>query len=218
MNVFYNKYKSNVYSQNGEDGLINEIFKRLEIKDGWICEFGACDGILNSNTFNLVNKGFNAVYIEPDVTMFNKLNELAKKYDNIYAINCLIDLEDNKLDNVLSNTKIPIDFELLSIDIDSFDYHVWQSVEKYNPKVVIIEIDSSADVNDENQIYNPPNYMYSGFKPTLELGKKKGYSFVCHSGNMIFVRNDLYDKLNLPEIKHPLDNFRWHWQKKIVYN
>ena len=40
-NVFYNTYKKNVYSQNGEDGIIEEILKRFNITSGWVCEFGA---------------------------------------------------------------------------------------------------------------------------------------------------------------------------------
>lgn len=216
MNSFYNKYKSNVYSQNGEDGLIQELFKRLKISNGWVCEFGACDGVLNSNTFFLVNKGFNAVYIEPDKTMYEKLEELSKSYNTINPINSLIDLQENTLDKVLSETKIPEDFDLLSIDIDSYDYQVWDSLKNYNPKVVLIEIDSAADVRDPNHIYNPPQYMYTGFKPMLELGLSKGYKFVCHTGNMIFVREDLYDMLDLKEPEDPLDNFSWNWQPKKI--
>ena len=209
MNEFYNKYKSNVYSQNGEDGLIKELFKRLGISKCWVCEFGACDGVLNSNTFNLVLQGFNAVYIEPDKMMYEKLEQLSKSHSNIICVNSLIDLQENTLDNVLSNTQIPQDFDLLSIDIDSYDYQVWDSLTNYNPKVVIIEIDSAADVRNPNHIYNPPEYMYTGFKPMLELGISKGYKFVCHSGNMIFVREDLYNNLGFKEYEDSLDNFSW---------
>ena len=36
-NNFYNTYARDVYSQNGEDGIIEEILKRLDIKNGWVC-------------------------------------------------------------------------------------------------------------------------------------------------------------------------------------
>lgn len=50
---FYEKYKKSFYSQWGEEGIILEILKRLDISinDKWICEFGAWDGIKFSNTY-----------------------------------------------------------------------------------------------------------------------------------------------------------------------
>ena len=52
----FQKYRKNFFSQNGEDGVISEILKRLNLKskEKWCCEFGAWDGIHGSNTFNLV--------------------------------------------------------------------------------------------------------------------------------------------------------------------
>ena len=72
-NLFYNRYAKDVHSQNGEDGIVEELLKRLNINSGWVCEFGAWDGIHLSNTFNLVQKGFNAVFIEGDPVKFKDL-------------------------------------------------------------------------------------------------------------------------------------------------
>ena len=52
--MFLEKYKKNFYSQSGEDGIINEILKRLDLysrKNKWCCEFGAWDGKQSSNTY-----------------------------------------------------------------------------------------------------------------------------------------------------------------------
>jgi hypothetical protein len=89
-----NKYKKNIHSQNGEDGIIQEILIRLNIKNdlnSWCCEFGACDGIRLSNTFFLVKKGWKAVYIESDRNYYYKLLNTASEYKNIYPINSLVD-------------------------------------------------------------------------------------------------------------------------------
>ncbi len=73
-NNFYNQYQSNVYSQNGEDGVIEELLKCLEIDNGWVCEFGAQDGKHLSNTFRLIEtKRFNGVFIEGDSEKFKDL-------------------------------------------------------------------------------------------------------------------------------------------------
>ena len=136
-NLFYNKYNKNIHSQNGEDGIIEELLKRLEINTGWVCEFGAWDGIYLSNTFNLVQKQFNAVFIEGDNTKIIDLLNTQKEYNNILAINKYVEHDvtsNNSLDNILKTTQTPYDFDILSINIDSFDYQVWDSLTNYKPK------------------------------------------------------------------------------------
>jgi len=211
-NHFYNTYSRNVYSQNGEDGIIEELLKRLDINNGWVCEFGAWDGVYLSNTFNLVEKGFNAVFIEGDIDKYNDLLNTVQKYKNIIPLNAFVDYNDtqNSLDNLLKKTNIPIDFDILSIDIDSYDYHVWKSLKIYKPKIVIIEINSSVHTDDNNYIHDSEKYNGTGFKPTFDLGIDKEYTFVLHTGNMVFIRNDLFNKLNI-HYDNPLENFLTIW-------
>ena len=81
------KYKKNFYSQNGEDGIILEVLKRLKIKNKelWCCEFGAWDGIHGSNTFNLVK---NNIYC--DKKMRSGLNNIQMMN---YLLGCLKQLD-----------------------------------------------------------------------------------------------------------------------------
>jgi hypothetical protein len=212
INFFFEKYKNNIFSQNGEDGVIEEILNRLDVSEGWCCEFGAWDGKHLSNTFNLVQKGFNAVYIEGDENKFKDLIETSKIYTNIIPINKWVDLNQNKLDAILKSTGIPKDFTLLSIDIDSSDYHVWESLEEYNPIIVVIEINSSISPFDENWIQQDgTEYETTSFLPMYKLGLSKGYTFLLHTGNMFFIRNDYFKKLLIEQPEHYLHNFRRNW-------
>ena len=193
------KFKKNIYSQNGEDGVIEELLKKLNLeKNGWCCEFGAWDGKIGSNTFNLVkNYNFKAVYIERDKKKFNDLKKTEEKYPNILAINKSINRNinsDDSLRKVLERTKIPIDFEVLSIDIDSYDLDVWETLEKYRPKIVVIEINSSIKPGIIQK--HGKNNQGNSFSATVNVGRKKGYVLVCHTGNCIFVKEDLKDKIN----------------------
>ena len=212
-NTFYDKYKKDIHSQNGEDGIIEELLNRLQITEGWVCEFGAWDGIHLSNTFNLVKTTkFNAVFIEGDELKYKDLLNTVKKFPNIVPLKSYVDHNDteNSLDNLLKKTDIPNDFDILSIDIDSYDYHIWRSLKNYNPKIVIIEINSSVNTNNNYYIHQPPKYNGTGFRPTFNLGLKMGYTFVLHTGNMFFIRNDLFDKLNISN-NNELENFRTDW-------
>tara|TARA_A100001015_G_scaffold4124_1_gene5406 strand:- start:594 stop:998 length:405 start_codon:yes stop_codon:yes gene_type:complete len=86
----FQRYKKNFFSQNGEDGIILEILKRLKLKqkNKWCCEFGAWDGIHGSNTFNLIKKrDYNAVYIEGDFKKYQDLLRTKKEYKKIVSFN-----------------------------------------------------------------------------------------------------------------------------------
>jgi hypothetical protein len=134
----FSNFKKNIYSQNGEDGILEEVLKKLDInKSGWCCEFGAWDGKHGSNTFNLVkNFSYKAIYIESDKKKFDDLKKTESKYPSIHAINETVVKNKNfpnSLEKILEQTQIPLDFEVLSIDIDSYDLDVWETLEKYRP-------------------------------------------------------------------------------------
>lgn len=200
MNMFHHminsdiiNFRLNYYSQNGEDGMIAEILKRLKIKSGWAVEFGAWDGIYLSNTFNLVEKhDFKAVYIEGDQERYKDLVNTSSKYKDRIVPVCAFVQESgtSSLESLLEKTKIPTDFDILSIDIDSYDYQIWKSFNKYNPKIVLIEVNASIPI-DTLHIHGEPGLNGSSYLSMLKLGNSKGYTCVAHSGNMIFIRNDI---------------------------
>jgi len=215
----FNKFRKNIFSQNGEDGVLEEVLKKINIsRDGWCCEFGAWDGKVGSNTFNLVkNYNFKAVYIESDKKKFKDLEKTQKKYPNIFAINKAIEKNvnsSNSLERVLENTEIPLDFEILSIDIDSYDLDVWETLEKYRPKIVVIEVNSSIKPGII-QRHNESNQGNS-FSATVNVGKKKNYTLICHTGNCIFLREDLINKINYDGdlLKNPNKLFDKSWLNK----
>ena len=212
------KFRSNVHSQNGEDGVLEEIFKRLNTSktagEKWCVEFGAWDGKYLSNTFRLVEQGWRAVYIEGDKEKYNDLLQTAKLFPNIEPINEMVGFEEddeNNLDKLLSATSIPDDFDLLSIDIDSFDLAVWQCF-KGTPKVVVIEINSSIKPGIL-QWHNDKLQLGNSFSSTVNVAKDKGYSLVCHTGNLIFVRDDLVQLVGLDNLflKYPETLFIYNW-------
>lgn len=211
------KFRKNIYSQNGEDGVIQEILTRLGIKRGWFCEFGAWDGKFLSNTYALVELGWNGVEIEGDLARFSALKQTCESVRNnrLYPICAFVGHNDptRSLDTLLAGTPIPSDFDLLSIDIDSTDFQVWDSLKNYQPKIVVIEVDSS--LLPPMQKIASATSPQSSFQAMIELGRAKGYTAACHTGNVFFVRNDLYPRLGLPAwvSEKPDRIFVYNWVK-----
>jgi hypothetical protein len=195
-------YKKNIYSQNGEDGVLEEILRRLDLRTGSFVEFGAWDGKYLSNTYYLLEKGWSGVYIEGDKEKFQALVHNMERFSqHVELINAYVEPKGpHTLDKLLASTRIQREFEVLSIDIDSYDWQIWESIHNYNPTVVVIEINSSIPVGIY-QTHRSKEIQGSSFSATVDLGLTKGYQAVCHTGNVVFVKSSLVPQLNLPEME-----------------
>ncbi len=191
-------FRNNVYSQYGEDGIFERIFAELAIAKGWFVEFGAWDGRHLSNTRHLFEKGWSGVFIEGDPEKFQDLERNYAGNERVTTCLAMVGWEENNgLDTILQRTAIPLDFDLLSIDIDGNDYHVWDAVKQYHPKVVIIETNMTFPYNVEF-VQSEPGHFGASALSMYRLGQAKGYQLVCYNiNNCIFVRDDLAETLNL---------------------
>ena len=213
-------YAYNVHSQNGEDGIVKKLFEVLDIDHGYVCEFGACDGIYLSNTYNIYknNSRFIPVLIEPDAKQFNEMQTNLADIKHKIALNLFVSPErqsDNSLDEIFDRLNLKDfheKFRLLSIDVDSCDYEIWQSLENYRPTVVIIEINSEYPPDQE--VYPCEPYGASA-AIVNKLAKSKGYELVAHTGNLIFVTREQFSKLNIKDNRlETLFSNRWVREKQ----
>ena len=123
---------------NQNDPLIEEIFKRLKIKNGLFVEFGAWDGIANSNTRKLFLDGWSGILIEPNRKRYEELEKNYEDSDHVHCINSYVDHKNNLFDDIVGKYVVDkIDF--CSIDIDGLDLEVFETIEKFLPEVVCIE-------------------------------------------------------------------------------
>ena len=185
-------YGRSVHSQSGEDGIIQKIFDTIGEGSKWCVEFGAWDGIHLSNTRALIDRGWKGALIEYNS---NKYQELVRNTPRgSIPIHAKVGWgPTDGLDAILSRyPEIPLDFELVSIDIDSDDYSVWEAFTKYKPKVVIIEANPTFPINVEFVQMGGSHFGNSALSLYL-LGISKGYRLVSYMTNCIFVRDDLAD-------------------------
>ena len=195
-----NKYSKKIYSQFGEDGIILEILNRLGSQnlDNWCVEFGARDGMSDSNTFNLIkNYNYNAVLIEGDKNYFKKLcKNLPQK--EVIKINKFVNFSgDDNLDRILETTSIPKNFDILSIDIDGCDFYIFQSLANYRPKLVCLEfnhlIPNSVEFVQKKSFKIKQG---SSGKSLVKLAHEKRYELVASSlTNLFFIEQTYIDKI-----------------------
>ncbi len=194
----------NVYSQAGEDGILEAIFELIGVTNQWCVEFGAWDGVHLSNTCHLIrNLGWHAVQIEGDRMKFRELQQNFAGNEKVHQIHTMIGFTPgaDSLDDALATTPIPADFDLLSIDIDGNDYHVWESLRSYRPRVVVIEQNGSVP-NDVVFIQDRDMSINQGcsLAALIRLGKEKGYELcAANTPNAFFVLKEDFPKLGISD-------------------
>ncbi|HEY3658138.1 MAG TPA: FkbM family methyltransferase [Steroidobacteraceae bacterium] len=198
-----NEYSKDVYSQTGEDGVIAKALEMLPARDRWCVEFGAWDGKHLSNTFNLVeNESYNVVLVEGDKSKYQRLRTEYPYGERAIFVGQFVGWEENdNLDTILEKTQIPLDFDLLSIDVDGNDYHIWNAVQKFKPKLVLVEFNPTSS-NRFDFVQPPdPNCNQSNSPAALiRLAKSKGYELICVIGaNLLFVDREYYEAFHIPD-------------------
>lgn len=214
------KFASDIHSQNGEDGILAELLRRLGISDGGFCvEFGAWDGRHLSNTFALVERhGWRAVYIEADAVRFEDLRRTATDHIRIRPVHAAVGVRPHErmLDDILDDENAPIDLDVCSIDIDSHDLDVWASLRRYRPKVVVIETNAAIPPGVIQWHDDAFGRLGNSFSAALAVARYKGYTLVCHTLNAFFVADELVDAVGLDEFDRafPERLFCWDWVQR----
>jgi hypothetical protein len=197
------EFARNVHSQKGEDGIIAKVLEVLGMEKGWCVEFGAWDGEHLSNTYNLIaNRGFSAVLIEGSASRFQALAEKFRNNPAVTAINAFVGFTaDDGLDKILASTAVPLDFDVLSIDIDGNDYHAWKAVNRYRPKLVVIEFNPT--IPSAVEFVQPPDMSVnqgSSIRSMALLAKEKGYELIAATDyNCFFVPKEHFGLFGIEE-------------------
>lgn len=168
----------NVYSQFGDDGIIEKIFEVIGIASSVCIEFGAWDGFHLSNTANLWTKGWRGILIESDTEKFSQLLKNTQPYD-CCCINARVTHEgEGHLERILQKSEPTSQVDLLSIDIDGDDYHVFSSLDNLRPRVVCCEYNPTIPLHME-LVPAPGNYFGCSALSLVKLAESKHYALVA---------------------------------------
>jgi len=201
--LWLTEYARNITSQYGEDGIIEKVLETLGVNDKWCVEFGSWDGKACSNTYNLISdKGYSAVLIEGNRKRYKDLLKTFTGNDKVIMLNKFVGFDrENGLDAILKETAIPVDFDLLSIDIDGNDYHVWNAVKDYKPKAVVIEFNPTIHKTVEFvQAPDPKLMQGSSLLSITKLANAKGYELVCVTKtNAVYVKSEFFELFGIKD-------------------
>jgi hypothetical protein len=195
------KHEFQVFSQFGEDGIIREIFRRIGTTNRYFVEFGVEDGS-ETNTTYLLYQGWKGLWIDggrKNMASIRMSCANAIHTKQLTAIESFITAEN--IESIFARGNVPAEFDLLSIDIDRNDYHVWKAISAYRPRVVVIEYNAIFKPGDHFVVKYDANAMWdsssncgASLESMVKLGEEKGYKLVgsTFAGlNAFFVREDV---------------------------
>ena len=194
-----------VFSQNDEDGIINEIFKRIGTTNKTFVEFGVQNG-LESNGHFLLFTGWRGLWIDGSEKYIKEINKYFSEplsTKQLTAVCTFINAEN--INKIIGDNGINGEIDLLSVDIDGNDYWVWKAITCIQPRVVVIEYNAKFPPPCEWIMEYDPNHIWDGsdkqgasLKSLELLGRELGYSLVgtnTHGVNAFFVKKELAKNL-----------------------
>ncbi|KKL68055.1 hypothetical protein LCGC14_2128820 [marine sediment metagenome] len=183
----------NVYSQYGEDGLLEAVFKRIGVTSSQCFEVGAYDGCAYSNVANLIDHGWGGVLIERDEGLHAAC---AKRYAERADVQCIREhVFPWTFEDILEKAGLPHAVDLGVIDIDEQDFWLWAGMRRYHPRVMVVEFGLGRPVDQVppliGYIEDAVPIIQAGENMIHYLGVTKGYTAVAVTKtNFVFVRND----------------------------
>ena len=182
------RFERKVFSQGGEDGVLEAIFEHVGVTDRYYVEFGCGDGV-QCNTAYLRRQGWTGLLMDgmahpaADDAVIHKEWIAAENINDLFA-----------------KHGVPDEFDLMSIDIDGNDYWVWDAI-RHQPRVVVAEYNANLAVDESLTLPYNAEHQWDGsdfygasLRAFEKLGRKKGYTLLyCSQAgvNAFFVRGDL---------------------------
>lgn len=201
-------YEFKVYSQWGEDGIIDQLINRIVIENKVFVEFGV-ESYTEANTiFLLKHRHWSGLVIDgsPDNIDSIRRGNVFWRYDLL--ADCSFITKDN-INAIIQRNGIAGDIGLLSVDIDGNDYWVWDAIDVIQPRIVVAEYNSlfgpTAAISTPYQgnfyrtdAHQSNMYYGASISALNHLATKRGYSLVAGNSagnNVFFVRTDILGSL-----------------------
>jgi hypothetical protein len=198
-NIHETEFK--IFSQWGDDGIIQYLINELNITNKTFVEFGVADYLESNTRFLLQNNNWKGLIFDgSEQNIYSIKNTDLYWKHNITAKTAFITAEN--INELIDSSGFKDEIGLLHIDIDGNDYWVWKAITVIDPIIAIIEFNSvfgkdrsiTVPYRDDFQrgkAHYSNLYAGASLRALYALAQKKGYVFIgCNSAgnNAYFVK------------------------------
>ncbi len=177
-------WENSSWSQNGEDGILDEALKRLEITRPIFVEFGAGDGSENC-TRALLERDGSGLWLEGDSRLVDKAQVQFQHFP--IDVMCAFLTKENIIESIQNSIRVRNGFDLLVVDVDGNDWWLLKEIlQHFSPSLIVTEY---------NPFYGPikkwvmpyrashswqhDNYYGASLKSYAKLLQRFGYVLVA---------------------------------------
>jgi len=186
-----NLHEKKIYSQNGEDGILEFLFSKIGVTNKFSVEFGVGNGFECNTVYLLEKKNWTGLMMDYGADQDIQWKGVMKKAwsnrndgfsDNIKkyfrflkkiikrkerSIHFQLDIKNERItaeniQDLFQKYNVPKNFDLLSIDIDFNDYWVWKAITKFHPRVLVIEFNSSIPPTESKVVPYDADAQWDG--------------------------------------------------------
>lgn len=200
-------YEFKVFSQWGEDGIIQRLTKVVDIKNKTFIEFGVEDFFESNCRFLMSKDNWKGFVIDGSSKNISRLKNSHFYWKHQLEAACAHVTRDN-INELLERSGFDYDLGILSIDIDGMDYFVFEGISSYKPRILVCEFNPvfgatrkitvpyKSDFN-RTRAHHSNLYWGASLAAITSLAKDRGYSLVGTNSagqNAFFVRQDLVNE------------------------
>lgn len=225
-------YEWKIFSQWGEDGIIDFLVSEVSIVNKTFIEFGVENFSESNCRYLLMKSDWNGFVIDSSQKNIKKLKNSYYfwKYD-LQTFVAFIDI--NNINELLIKSGFERDLGILSIDIDGNDYHILNKIDCFDPRIIICEFNPVFGNDRKITVpYDPKFYRTKEHHSNLYFGAsinalrslltKQDYTLVgtgMQGGNAYFIKNSLMtDHLRILAKNPFCFNFNWRESRDINGN
>ena len=230
-------WEFSAFSQNGEDGIIDFLVRKIKNPNNYFVEIGSSNGLENNSTWLGVARKYSGIMIEGNRKAAKRCEQyIANLNPGIEVKSLFVDKDNAKKIKSMAYYDDP---DLFSLDIDGIDFYVAETLmdSGLRPKIIVVEYNSTFGPSKTitvpyqkkfNYLEAHTSHLYfgvsiSGWKKFLD---RYGFEFVTvdsRGTNGFFINPEYFEPNFIRQIKgqafkenfYQLSKFKQNWEERF---